>query len=415
MTELALVVFWATLGASPLFAQGSGGVNAPAQQGKPYVVLISFDGMKPEYLDRIYLPNFERVMRRGVRSAGMIPVFPSKTFPNHYSIATGMYAESHGLVGNRFWDAQRNAMYGIGDSTVVRDGTWYRGEPIWATAEKQGMVAASFFWVASDADIGGVRPSRYKPYDGRVPNEQRVDSVLAWLALPESSRPHMLTLYFSNVDNAGHEHGPLSTQVDTATREVDTALGRLLDGIARLPIKDRVYVLLVSDHGMTETSPRWYAGLDTLIDMRGVRLAEGGPLANLHVQGGRTRATVLRDSINRRMRFGRAYLRGDLPAHLHYDKDPRIGDLVVVMNEHHQIGMADRPARAGAGHGWDPTLPNMHAIFVASGPGIPEGTIIPSFENVDVYPYIVELLGLRPASGIDGRAGRLKTLISRAR
>lgn len=404
-----------TLAATSLSGQGTGGVNAPSQRAKPYVILVSFDGMRAEYFDRIPLPNFERVMKRGVRSAGMIPVFPSKTFPNHYSIVTGMYAETHGLVGNRFWDPARNAGYGMSDSNAVRDASWYRGEPIWATAEKQGMVAASYFWPGSEAAIAGARPSMFKRFDDKFPNAHRVDSVLKWLALPESSRPHMITLYFSDVDHAGHEHGPLSPDVDTATAVVDALLGRLLDGIERLPIRDRIYLVLVSDHGMSETSPRWYAALDTLIDMQGVRIAEGGPLANLHVRGGRARATILRDSINRRMHFGRAYLRGELPRHLHYDKDPRIGDLVVVMNDHYQIGLANRAVRVGGGHGWDPTLRSMHATFIASGPGIRAGKVIPSFENIDIYPYLAELLGLTPARGIDGRAGRLKSVIDQPR
>lgn len=403
--------------AASALAQGTGGVNAPRQQVKPYVILISFDGFKPDYLKRIDLPNFERVMRGGVRSIGMIPVYPSKTFPNHFSIVTGMYAETHGLVGNRFWDPARNAAYSMSDTATVRDGSWYRGEPIWATAEKQGMVAASYFWVASEAAIGGVRPSLYKEYDGRVSNERRVDSVLAWLALPPERRPHMITMYFSNTDNAGHDDGPLSPRVDTAAKLVDATLGRLLDGLDRLPdVKGQVYVMLVSDHGMSETSPRWFAGLDTLIDTVGVRLGEtsAGPLANISVAGGSDRARALRDSINRRMRHGRAYLRADVPAYLRYSKDPRIGDIVVVMDDHFQIGMTNRPAREGGNHGWDPTLPSMHAIFVASGPGIPSGKVIPSFENVDVYPYIAELLGLRPASGIDGKTGRLKGMIQKA-
>jgi len=399
-----------------LGAQGTGGVNAPAQVNKPYVVLISFDGMRPDYLQRIDLPNFRRVTDAGVRSTGMIPVFPSKTFPNHFSIVTGMYTEHHGLVGNRFWDPQRNAAYSMGDTTTVVDGTWYRGEPIWSTAEKQGMVAASFFWVASEALIAGARPSRWKKFDGRVPNFDRVDTVLTWLALPPENRPHMVTLYFSDVDHEGHDHGPLSYQVDTAAKRVDAALGRLLDGVEKLPIKDRVYVILVSDHGMSEVSPRWYAALDTLIDMQGVRMVDPGPNVNLHVQGGRHRAIVLRDSINRRMRHGRAYLRGELPAHLHYNADPRAGDLIVVMDDHFTVGRADRPPRDGeATHGWDPTIPSMHATFVARGPGIPAGKVIGNFENVDVYPYIAELLGLRPAAAIDGKRGRLSSLIKSAR
>jgi predicted AlkP superfamily pyrophosphatase or phosphodiesterase len=389
--------------------------SAPQQRNKPYVILISFDGMKPEYLTRIDLPNFQRVMQQGVRSVGMIPTFPSKTFPNHYSIVTGMRSESHGLVGNRFWDPARNDAYSMSDTLDVWDGTWYRGEPIWVTAEKQGVRAASYFWVASEAAIGGVRPTYWKKYNGRVANFARVDSVLAWLALPADARPHMVTMYFSETDGAGHDHGPLSPEVDTAAKNVDAALGRLMDGVAKLPLRDSVYYVLVSDHGMSETHPRWYAGLDTLIDMNGVQLGEAGTLANLYVQGGRERAAVLRDSINRRMRHGRAYLRGEVPAHLHYDKDPRVGDIIVVMEDHFQIGRANRPPRAGGGHGWDPTFPSMHAIFVASGPGIPSGKVIATFENIEIYPWLTEILGLKPATGIDGRPGALRALISGAR
>jgi predicted AlkP superfamily pyrophosphatase or phosphodiesterase len=403
---------------APLQAQGSGGINASVQRAKPYVVLISFDGFRPEYLQRLDLPNFERVWREGVRSTGMLPVFPSKTFPNHYSIVTGLYAEHHGLVANRFHDPQRGggAPYSMYDTLAVWDGSWYRGEPLWVTAEKQGMVSASYFWVASEAAIGGVRPTFWKRYDGRVPNFARVDTVLSWLTLPDERRPHLITMYFSDADDAGHRHGPLSPQLDSAGARLDSALGRLLDGVEKLPIRDRVYFVLVSDHGMSEVSPRWYVALDTLIDLTGVTIADAGPNANLHVEGGRARSIVLRDSINRRMRHGRAYLREDTPAHLRYRADPRIGDLVVIMEDHFQVGRADRPPVEGtATHGWDPTTANMAALFIVKGPGIPRGKVIGAFENVDIYPLIAELLGLRPAPNLDGRSRRLLRLINRAR
>ena len=417
MRRLQIAVLATSLIGAPLAAQGSGGVNAPGQRDKPYVILISFDGFKPEYLQRIELPSFQRVMRAGVRSEGMIPVFPSKTFPNHYSIVTGMYPETHGVVGNSFWDPQRNAGYGMSDSNAVIDGSWYRGEPIWATAEKQGMVSASYFWVGSEAVIAGVKPSMFKKYDGRVSNARRVDSVLAWMTLPVENRPHMITVYMSDVDNAGHRDGPLSPQVDSAAWRVDAALGRLLDGVDKLSIRDRTYVILVSDHGMSETSSRWYVALDTLIDVQDVRVADAGPNTSLHVGGGAGRVAVLKDSINRRMRHGRAYLRAEMPERLHYRADPRIGDLVVVMEEHFQIGRANRAPReeGGATHGWDPAIPSMHAIFVASGPNIPSGKTIPTFENVEVYSYLAEVLGLKPASRIDGHKGRLAALIKAAR
>lgn len=408
-----LIAFAALLLVQSLGAQGSGGVNAPAQRDKPHVVLISFDGMRHEYLDRIELPNFQRVMRAGVRAAGLIPTFPSKTFPNHYTVVTGLHAGRHGLVGNSFWDPARNAGYRMADTLAVRDASWYRGEPIWVTAERQGMVSASFYWPGSEAPIGGVRPSFVKKYDGRVPNFDRVDTVLSWLALPAPSRPHLITLYFSTTDHAGHDHGPLSPQVDTAAWVVDSALGRLIAGIERLPIRDRVYLVLVSDHGMTEQSPRWYVALDTLIDTTGVYVADAGPNAHLHIRGGPDRARTLRDSINRRMRRGRAYLRSELPARLHVSHEPRVGDVVVLMQEHFTIGRAARPPKEGTGnHGWDPAIASMQGIFVASGPGIPAGTTIPPFENVEIYPWLAELLALKPAAGTDGRPGWLAARIA---
>lgn len=403
------------LGTAAAGAQGSGGVNRPAQVNKPYVVLVSFDGMRPEYLRRIDLPNFARVMRRGVTADGMIPTFPTKTFPAHYTVVTGMHAGRHGIVSNNFWDPARKALYRLADTTAVHDGSWYRGEPIWVTAERQGMVAASHFWPGSMAPIRGTRPTITKTYDAGVANAARVDSVLAWLRLPARSRPHMITLYFSAIDAAGHAAGPLSAHVDSVAQVLDAALGRLVEGIDDLPFADRVYLVLVSDHGMMETATRWYAAIDTLIDTTGVRIPDAGPNASLHIEGGLARARVLRDSINRRMKHGRAYLRSEIPARLAY-RDPRVGDVLVMMDDHFQIGPANLPPRDGGGqHGWEPTNPAMHAIFIAMGPRIPRGRRIPAFSAVEVYPYLTEILGLVPARGLDGRRGFLAGLIRAAR
>jgi alkaline phosphatase D len=399
------------LAAVSLLAQGSGGTNTPAQQQKPYVILVSVDGMRAEYLKRLDLPNFEQLWTHGVRSEGMIPSFPSKTFPNHYAIITGLYPGHHGIVGNTIWDPAKNATYRMSDSLAVTDASWYRGEPLWATAEKQGMVAASFFWPGSEAAIAGVRPSIYKKYDGRVPDFARVDTVLAWLRLPPEKRPHMITLYFSEVDHAGHTQGPLSVAVDEAAHNVDQAIGRLLDGIGTLEQREKVILVVVADHGMSEISKRWFAALDTIIDTVGVRLVDAAANANIFVRGGKERATVLRDSINRRMRHGRAYLNGEIPEHLHYNGDPRIGDLMVVMDDHFTVGYSNRTPRDSATHGWDPRVsPMMAATFIAAGPGIPKNKVIPPFENVELYEWMCELLGLKPAPS-DGHAGKLKKLI----
>lgn len=401
----------ATTAPSPASAQptaGSGGVNAPAQQGKPYVVLVSFDGFRADYLDSLRPPNVMRVAERGARAAGLVPIFPSKTFPNHYAIVTGLTAEHHGIVANGFYDPRRDEVYALARREAVQDGSWYRGEPLWVTAEKQGMVAASYFWPGSEAAIGGVRPTIFKVYHDSVPNADRVDSVLAWLELPAERRPHLLTMYFSDVDHAGHNHGPFTPELREAVARVDGALGRLLDGVERLPIRDSVFVLLVSDHGMLGYTPDQVELVDRLIDTTGVRIADIGPNANLHVQGGAARAREVRDALNRGLRHGRAYLRAEVPARFHYRDDPRIGDVVIVMEAPWQVTVSSRAfRRPGGAHGWDPELPGMRGIFVAMGPGVRRGAALPLVRNLDIYPFVTELLALCPARPVDGRAGRL--------
>ena len=394
---------------------GSGGVNRAEHRRKPHVVLVSFDGFRADYFEMYAPPNFQRAINRGVRAEGLIPVFPSKTFPNHYSIATGLFPEHHGIVGNAFYDPARDASYAFWEPTVT-DGSWYRGEPIWVTAEKQGMVSACFFWPGSEAAIQGVRPTYFHRYDGDVPNEARVDAVLEWLGMPEASRPRLITLYFSDVDTAGHRYGPSAPETRDAVMTVDAALGRLLDGIDALSIRDQVYLVLVSDHGMTEMSASGITPLGSLIDLEGLTVPDAGPAANLHVAGDGALALRMRDQLNARLQHGRAYLRSEVPARLHYRADPRIGDVVIVMEEHYMVSIP-RPNRedsspAAGMHGWDPAVRSMHGIFVASGPGLKAARTIPSFVNVDVYPFVAEVLGLRLPAHLDGTRGRLHQLLA---
>jgi predicted AlkP superfamily pyrophosphatase or phosphodiesterase len=391
----------------------TGGVNDPSQQSAPYLVLLSFDGFRADYLDRTDLPNIRRLVTRGARSRGLTPVFPSLTFPNHYSLVTGLYPERHGIVANSFYDPARQETYSLRDAKAVSDGTWYRGEPIWVTAETQGMVAGCFFWPGSEAAIQGVSPTFATKYDGAVPNTIRVDTVLEWLRLPDDRRPHVVTLYLSDIDSASHQHELDSAAIGTALQTVDATLGRLLDGLDALPIRDRVYVMLTSDHGMANTSVAKTMAFEDAADMTGVRVAEAGPVANLHVTAGAARAREVRDALNAKLQHGRAYLRHDVPQRFHYRADPRIGDVVVIMEEGFMIDSAERIAKRTRRepygmHGWDSALPSMRGVFVVAGPGIPAGVTIPEVSNVDVYPFMAELLGLRSARDIDGRPGRIR-------
>jgi predicted AlkP superfamily pyrophosphatase or phosphodiesterase len=251
-------------------------------------------------------------------------------------------------------------------------------------------------------------------YAADEPNDTRVDAVLEWLRLPDDRRPHVITLYFSAVDTASHRGRLDSPDVERAAKSLDSAIGMLVKGIDRLPVRDRVYLLLTSDHGMTETATEQTEALESMVDASEIEAAFGGPVANVHLRGGARRAAHVREVLNARLKHGRAYLPQDLPARFQY-RDPRAGDIVVVMEEGWMLTTASSRERKTPGrwgmHGWDPELPSMHAIFVAAGPGIRPGTIIDRVQNVDVYPFMTELLELTPAPGIDGRPGAIRQRI----
>ena len=392
--------------------QGSGGVNAPETLDKPYVVLVSFDGFRHDYLTRYDTPSFDRVAETGALADALIPVYPSLTFPSHYSIATGLYPEHHGLVGNRFFDPARGEEYHYRNTARVEDGTWYGGEPIWVTAETQGMVAAAMLFVGTEAAVGGVRPTFWTRYDARGSRRERVDQVLAWLSRPALTRPHLITLYFSAVDGAGHDAGPASPAVGGAVRQVDNALGWLLDGIGRLGHADRVSVVLVSDHGMGRVDPDLVIDLREIADLDDTRVVVTGPGVNLFVGGNEDRARAVRDDINDGLQGGRAYLRGEVPDALRYRADPRIGNVVVVAEPGAMIGMGGSSRPPPGMHGWDPRHPDMHGIFLATGPEIVSERRVGPVESVHIYPFLARLLHLVPNPDIDGEASVLAPLLA---
>ncbi len=386
--------------------------NAEAHNAAPYVVLVSFDAFRWDYQDLYATPNFDRVAAAGVRAERMTPVFPTKTFPSHYTIVTGMYAENHGLVGNTFWAEDLQAWYSIGNRAAVEEGSFYRGEPIWVTAELQGMIAASFFFVGSEAPVKGVQPTYWNRFDASIPNDARVDQVLTWLGMLLENRPHMITLYFEDVDNAGHNFGPGSAGVGGAVATVDQNLGRLLNGIAALPHGDDVFVVLVSDHGMM-SEPADGADVLDIAQYQGVRLGASGPYASLYVdEGGAERAAAVRDSIAATMPENGVYLRADVPERLHYSADPRAGDIVIVAAEGRTIVAPDRvPDNDGFNHGWDNAFLGMGSIFLTQGPGIAGGQTIDVFESIHIYPLLAHVLGLTPNPDVDGRLEVLQPIL----
>jgi predicted AlkP superfamily pyrophosphatase or phosphodiesterase len=391
-----------------VFAQNSGKVievanppNATAQQAKPYVVLVSLDGFRYDYVKKYTAPNITAMAARGASAPdGMIPSYPSTTFPNHLALITGLYPEHHGIVANIFYDPAQQQRYAYSDPAAVQDGSWYSGVPLWSLAEQNQMRAACYFWPGSEAEIAGKRPSYYLKFDPTIPNDQRIEQVLAWLRLPPAQRPHFITLYMAEVDGAGHEHGPDSKETANAVKFVDAEVGKLIAGLDALHLSIDLFVL--ADHGMESTSGNWI-NLDQFADLSQFKSA--GPLMYAPAAADAERAY---QSLKGASDKFKVYRRADVPSELHYDSNPRAGDPVVIATGPYSIrartpasGDPNKPPSVGQ-HGYDPrVLPSMKALFVATGPDIRGGVTVQSFENVNVYPLIAQILGL-PIRKIDG-------------
>jgi alkaline phosphatase D len=387
------------------------GPNSAAALKQHYVVLVSLDGFRWDYARRDGAKYLLALGKQGVWAPeGMLPSYPSLTFPNHYTIVTGLYPEHHGLVANSFYDETKNARYGMSDPKSVTDGSWYSGVPLWSLAESQGMRSACLFWPGSEARIAGYRPTYYLHFDDTLDDNARVEQVLAWLRLPEADRPHFITLYYAEPDHEGHRFGPDATETRVAVLKVDALMGKLMAGLdaTRLPID----LVVVSDHGMAKTEGGWVT-LDQFADLTGFQAV--GSL--LYATKEEDRVRVYNQLKKASEKFV-AYRRKNVPADLNLNQNPRAGDPVVVATGPYAIrahgppaGQEDRPPTVGM-HGFDPRkLPEMKPSFFAAGPDILPGKTVAPFENVNLYPWLAHMLGLQaPKSdgSLDILAGTLR-------
>ncbi|MBL0743581.1 alkaline phosphatase family protein [Chryseolinea lacunae] len=382
------------------------------QASQPYVLLVSFDGFRYDYVSRFHPPNFEKFIRQGTAAEGLIPSFPSKTFPNHYTLVTGLYPGHHGLVDNQFYDPQLHIRYATKDKSIVRNPAFYGGTPLWVLARQQGLKAASYFWVGSETAIGGYLPDYYLSYEESMPNLSRVEQTLAWLKLPEKERPHFISLYFSLVDYEGHKTGPDSEALKQTVLKADSILGHLMQGIDALNLP--VNVVIVSDHGMSDLKEGddTYVTLGQLFNIAdtSVVISNGGTQAHLYT----SKPDSLYEVLKRQEHNYTIYKRSALPKSWHYDH-PRAGDLLMVVEPGHYIRLVRDPAVIWnphfGGHGFDPyRVKEMQGIFYAKGPNIKAGKTIEPFENIHVYPFIAKLLGLKITSQIDGQENVLNAV-----
>jgi predicted AlkP superfamily pyrophosphatase or phosphodiesterase len=374
--------------------------NSAAAQKAHYVVLVSLDGFRWDFARHYGAVNLLSLARKGVWApTGMMPSYPSLTFPNHFTIVTGLYPEHHGLVANTFYDEARHARYAISDTLAVQDGSWYRGVPLWSLAESQGMRAACLFWPGSEAEVAGHRPTWYALFDNKTQatdetQKARIDNAIALLKMPEADRPHFITIYYSEPDHEGHEFGPDAPQTKAAALKMDGIIGKLKKALdaTRLPID----LIVVSDHGMAKEQGGWIT-LDEYADLTGFETA--GPLLYAKTEEDRMRVyNKLKQASSEFV----AYRRKDVPAGLDYNENSREGDPVVIATGPYPIrahkpppDKPDHPPEPGM-HGFDPhRIPEMKASFFAVGPDIVAGKTVGTFENVNLYPWIAHMLGLR--------------------
>jgi len=394
---------------------GSGGINTAEQRDKPYLLLVSIDGFRWDFADLQDTPAIDRIAENGLKAEALQPVFPTLTFPSHFSIATGVRPASHGIVANEFPNEDGSRWYQYKDRSSVQDGQWYLTEPIWVTAEKQGMVSAAYFFVGTEADVAGIRPSHWRAFDAAISGEERVAQVLSWLSEPPETRPHLITLYFEDVDEYTHWNGPGSPESLEAIRRVDAQLQLLLDGIGKLPHGNEVYVLLVSDHGQASYNPdEPTLVLDRIIDLEGTRSVDGGPYVFIHFEEGDVnRAERMRDVINGYWTCGRALLPTQAPAGWKMGTSARYPDLIVLAEPGCSVlSTADKQNKITPGdHGWSPEMPEMRGIFYAMGPRIPPGLQIGVVQATDVYPLMLSILGLRAPHPMEGDPDWLPSLL----
>jgi predicted AlkP superfamily pyrophosphatase or phosphodiesterase len=362
------------------------------------LILVSIDGFRADYLEHRITPTLASLAADGVRAQALKPAFPTLTFPNHYTLVTGLYPDHHGIVNNRMLDPASGKRFVYKDEATIDDPGWWGSEPLWVSVEKQGMHAATMFWPGSTVAIAGVRPSRWLPFNGKLTPDQRVDQLLQWIDLPASQRATFFTLYFDEVDHAGHDGGPDSAGVDTALRDVDAALARLVDGLARRGLADRTNLVIVSDHGMTATSRQLRTYLDDIVPLADVDVVNYGILAGIQPHAGRTQQAE--HALLAPHAHMQCWRKSDLPARLHYGSNPRIPALLCLAADGGTITSHNYENGGGhysAGeHGYDNDDPAMRALFVAHGPDFRHGLVVPEFDNIDVYPLLAHLLRISP-------------------
>jgi ectonucleotide pyrophosphatase/phosphodiesterase family protein 5 len=380
-------------------------------QSQPYAILISFDAFRWDYSNRNITPNIESLVENGVKAQTFKPVFPSKTFPNHISIITGLYPEHHGIIFNDFYNIFTGAHFKTSDSVEVRDSRWYKGEAFWETARHQGIITASYFWPGSDVNSEYRRPNYYYHYKHSTPYAQRVKGVIDWLRLPYNKRPHFITLYFELADDIGHKYGPNSPQIDTAIATLDSTIGNLITSLSDIQMRDSVNIILVSDHGMTNISANRIVNVEEMLKGYKVRYSNSGPV--MMIQPKQNELEEIYSILKRNEKHYKVYKKENIPNCYHFSQNPFIYKILLVADLGWSVitnkeSKWYKPGSTGGNHGYDNNTLDMQGTFIASGPQFKKNYKTGTIRCIDVYPLLCRIFNVVPSGNIDGRLDRIK-------
>lgn len=362
-----------------------------------YVVVLSLDGFRDDYQSKANTPHLDAMDSEGL-SGSFRPCYPSLTFPNHYAMATGLHPNNHGIVGNEFWD-ERGKHYTLGNRKAVEDPYFYKGEPLWNTAKRQGLRTASYFWVGSETKINGSQPDRWKKFDSKVPYRDRADSVVKWLSLPKAERPRLVMWYLEEPDHTGHHYSPEAKETAQMIEQVDSVVGYFRNKLSQLPHAKKINFIIVSDHGMARFDKERVLNLADHLPIDSFEHVATGPFTHLYPKAGYTDKAL---AILKNIKDIRAYRKSELPKRLHFGSNPRIGEIVIlpdlgVTTYFRPQGLKGAKILA-AGHGFDNAYPEMLALFKAVGPAFEQGRSLDEpIPNITLYPLVCRLLGVQPA------------------
>ena len=383
-------------------------------QDRNYTILISFDGFRWDYPNRGITPNLDIIKENGVHAISLKPCFPSKTFPNHYSIVTGMYPENHGIIANNFIDPVTQEIYKIGDTIAVRNPKWYKGEAIWETAKRQGVKTASYFWPGSEINLEYKRPDYYEKYEHKRDYNIRIEGVLNWLKLPYIQRPKFITLYFDATDTYGHRFGTNSVELNNSIMKLDSLIGKLFDGLKQIKLFDSTNIIIVSDHGMADVSSERMVNIAEILNENNHKLFDSGPI--MYVIPDQNQCEAVYNKLKYSEKHFRVYKRAEIPEYFHFSNNSLIPEIILIADPGWSLTTNKDISQyvnknTGGDHGYDNNAIDMHGIFYAIGPEFKSGYTCGTIENIDIYPLLAKILRIFPNNNIDGKLERIEFLL----